>query len=231
MLILRYRQGSMKCLHRRLKTMYSDLQRYIESLLAELDTISAARKALLGKLAAYISRRRNNNKPVRLNFICTHNSRRSHICQIWATTAVAFFDLNDIQCFSGGTEATAFNPRAVAAMERAGFRISSPGGDNPHYQVSFSEDAPALECFSKVYNDSANPGSDFAAVMTCSDADANCPYIPGATRLTLTYEDPKAADSTPAESARYDERVRQIGRELFYVVKRVKENRLDTRST
>lgn len=195
------------------------LKRYITALLEEAGSIPAERKALLAQLAQYIRRKQDEKAPVALNFICTHNSRRSHISQIWAAAAAAWFGLNDIRTYSGGTEATAFNPRAVAAMERAGFKIANPGGQNPHYQVSFSPDAQALECYSKTYDDPANPQREFAAIMTCSDADENCPFIPGAElRLPLTYEDPKAADDTPQETARYDERVRQIGREILYAI-------------
>ena len=61
--------------------------------------------------------------------------------------------------------------------------------------------------------------------MTCSDADENCPFIPGAEmRLPLTYEDPKEADDKPEERAVYDERVRQIGREIFYAMQLISEN-------
>ena len=183
-----------------------------------MERIPEDRKALLNHLSAYVADRRKEGKPVYLNFICTHNSRRSHISQIWAAAAAAYYGIEDIHCFSGGTEATAFNPRAVAAMQRAGFSIENPGGENPHYRVSFSPGGLALECFSKVYDDPFNPKSDFAAVMTCSHADENCPFIPGATRISITYDDPKVADDTPQETARYDERVRQIGCELFFAM-------------
>lgn len=198
--------------------LFPELKTYIDTLLPEMAHIPEARKVLLARLSAYIADRRHAGKPVFLNFICTHNSRRSHISQIWAATAAAYYGIEDVHCFSGGTEATAFNPRAVAALQRAGFQVENPGGDNPHYRVCFSAEAPALECFSKVFDDPFNPESDFAAVMTCSQADENCPYIPGASRISVTYEDPKVADDTPEETARYDERVRQIGREMFYAM-------------
>ncbi|MBV6655633.1 MAG: hypothetical protein KI786_17825, partial [Mameliella sp.] len=120
------------------------------------------------------------------------------------------------------TEATAFNPRAVAAIQRIGFKVDDPGGANPLYRVSFGEDLDPLVSFSKTYDDAANPTQHFAAIMTCSDADEHCPFIPGAEfRLPLTYEDPKLADDTPEEANRYDERVRQIGREMLYAMQLV----------
>ena len=199
--------------------LYPVLQNYVESLLPDTDLIPDSRKEMLHVLAQYIAERTKKGEPIQLNFICTHNSRRSHISQIWATTAAAYYGIQNIRCYSGGTESTEFNPRAVAAMERAGFWFENPGGYNPHYLITFSEQGPHIECFSKVYNHRSNPQSDFAAVMTCSDADANCPFIPGAKRISLTYEDPKVADGTPEEKAKYDERVQQIGTELLYAMR------------
>lgn len=201
---------------------YSDLQVYVSTLIEEEPLIPLARQQALAKLASYINEKQKGQS-IALNFICTHNSRRSHLGQIWTAVAAAFYGLDHINTFSGGTEATAFNPRAVAAMIRAGFKIENPGGENPHYQVAYGAGGPPLECFSKVYDDPFNPRDNFAAIMTCSDADENCPIIPGAEmRLALTYEDPKAADDTPEEAQRYDERVRQIGREIFYAMRLVK---------
>ena len=196
--------------------MYPKLTQYIQTLLSGMDGIAPTRKQMLQKLAREI-------KPgLGLTFICTHNSRRSHFGQIWAAVAAAWYGVN-VKTYSGGTEATAFNPRAVAALERIGFRIENPGGENPVYRVFFSQNEPALKCFSKVYDHPTNPAENFAAVMTCSEADENCPFIPGATlRVPLTYEDPKIADGTPEEAARYDERCRQIATELFFLFSQVK---------
>ena len=203
--------------------LQSDLSSFVEDLISEADIIPAARKEKLQQLASYIEAKRTAER-IALNFICTHNSRRSHLAQIWAAVAAYYYGVSKVKTFSGGTEATAFNPRAVAAMNRAGFRIAGGEGDNPIYSVSFADDAESLVCFSKVYDHPRNPRSKFAAIMTCSDADENCPFIPGVElRLALTYEDPKAADGTPEEAARYDERVRQIGREIFYAFSLVHE--------
>jgi len=207
------------------QALFPKLETYTEDLLREADQIPKERQAKLERLAEYIRQRKASNEPVRLTFICTHNSRRSHISQIWAAAAAVYFGLENIYTFSGGTEATAFNPRAVAAMQRAGFQIENPGGENPHYRVAFAEKAENLECFSKTYDDPFNPQSDFAAIMTCSQADENCPFIPGAAfRLSLPYDDPKAADDTPEETDVYDERVRQIGRELFFAMQKAVDN-------
>ena len=205
--------------------MYPALKNYIEQLKQEKALIPEGRKALLTQLASYIRAKQAEHQTVALNFICTHNSRRSHLSQIWAATAANYYGLDKISTYSGGTEATAFNPRAVAAMERVGFQIENPGGDNPHYLVSFATDVTPLECFSKAFDDPFNPEKGFAAIMTCSDADENCPFIPGVElRLPLTYNDPKEADDTPEEAPRYDERARQIGREIFYAMQLVTQS-------
>ncbi|MCP3933641.1 MAG: protein-tyrosine-phosphatase [Bacteroidetes bacterium] len=205
---------------------YPRLSKYISTLLSEFGDIPEERKRILEKIGTYIVEMRKSGNDVNLNFICTHNSRRSHLGQIWATTATAFYSLEGIANWSGGTEATAFNPRAVAAIERAGFEIENPGGDNPHYLVSNSRELPTMECFSKVYNDLFNPQENLLAIMTCSDAETNCPFIPGAVyRVSLTYIDPKEADDTPQESDRYDERCRQIGTELFFLFSQISRNK------
>ncbi|MEL6719879.1 MAG: protein-tyrosine-phosphatase [Bacteroidota bacterium] len=200
-------------------TFYPSLKAYLKNILTEFDQIPSERKVQLQELAHYIQNRLDKKQKVQLNFICTHNSRRSHISQLWASIAAHYFELPNIQCFSGGTEATAFNPRAVAAMKRAGFHIEkSTIGRNPHYRVYCCDNLPSIEAFSKTYDDASNPKSDFAAIMTCDHADQNCPFIPNAWRFSLRYEDPKVADDTPEETERYDERVRQIGRELFFMM-------------
>lgn len=203
--------------------MYAELQSYIETLRESFPQIPEERKALLTKVSNYINSRLVDQEVVELNFICTHNSRRSHFGQIWAQVAAIYHGLDDIITYSGGTEATAFNPNAVAALERAGFQISRDDEvDNPLYEVSFSEDEDPLECFSKTFDHPDNPDSDFAAIMTCDHADENCPFVPGAEfRAAVTYRDPKEADGTPEEAQTYDERCHQIATEMFYLMANV----------
>ncbi|MEO0341503.1 MAG: protein-tyrosine-phosphatase [Bacteroidota bacterium] len=198
-------------------TGFAQLDLFIADRLNEFDLIPKERKPLLLRLSAYIQKKIASDSPVLLNYICTHNSRRSHISQIWSATAAYYFGVPNTNHFSGGTEATAFNPRAVAAIQRAGFELENPGGANPHYLLRFAHDVEPLECFSKTFDDPFNPSVHFAAIMTCSEADTNCPFVPGTEmRLPLTYEDPKVADGTPEEQAKYDERVAQIAREILF---------------
>lgn len=185
--------------------------------------IDKSRLAVLNQLIEYIQQKIDTQQPVRLNFICTHNSRRSQLSQIWAKTA-AWVNGIDVETYSGGVEVTAFNERAVASCKRLGFEIEGDtSASNPKYWVKLDENTQ-IECFSKVYDDPANPNSGFAAVMTCSDADENCPFIPGAeARIPLRYEDPKAFDDTDLEAAKYDERSLQIASELLYIFHAIRQ--------
>jgi arsenate reductase len=204
--------------------LLSPLESTVTRLIGEFDQIPSDRKEVLKELTQFVQSGVNKKQPVYLNFICTHNSRRSHLSQIWAQAAAYFYGVPDVVCFSGGTEATAFNPRAVKAMQAAGFDISkSAEGENPMYDVKYSQDIPGIKAFSKKYDDPFNHNKDFAAVMTCSHADENCPIVFGAVaRIPLRYDDPKAFDDTPLESAKYTERVHQIGREILFAFSQVK---------
>jgi hypothetical protein len=199
------------------------LQKYVAARIAEFDKIPADRREELRKLALDIHDRLERNQTARLIFICTHNSRRSQLCQIWGATAAAYYGVLRIETYSGGTQATAFNSRAVAALRRAGLVIDQPKmTQNPRYQVRYRDDGPGLECFSKVYFAAPNPRSDFYAVMTCAQADKMCPLVKGAAlRISLPFDDPKEFDGTPQEAAGYDERCRQIAREVLFAFSNV----------
>lgn len=203
--------------------LLSSLQLYIAQRILEFDEISSTRKEELKQLAGFVQRQQRARHTAELIFICTHNSRRSHLSQIWAQTAAYYYSIPDVKTYSGGTEATAFNPRAVKAVEKAGFAVEKTGeGANPLYRVRYAEAAPPLECFSKTYHDPFNPQKNFCAVMTCSDADEACPTVFGAAeRLTIRYDDPKAFDGTPLEADKYDERCRQIAREMLYAFSQI----------
>lgn len=192
--------------------------------IAQVAEIPVERKADLNAIATHISTRLSAGDEAQLIFICTHNSRRSHLAQIWAQSAAAWYGINGVRTYSGGTEATACNIRTVRAMRRAGFSVvDTTGGENPHYLVQFSEALPPSHAFSKKFADEANPQQSFAAIMTCSSADEACPFVPGAAeRFSIPYVDPKQADGTTEEAATYDHRSAQIAREMFYLMARVK---------
>ena len=202
--------------------MFPTLSQYIRKALKEEKNIPPARKADLAHLADFIKGRLGSGQPVQLLFVCTQNSRRSQMAQIWAQAAASWFGVGELRAFSGGTEVSAFNHRSVEALIRAGFHIHDFGGENPRYRVTFAEEGPAMVCYSKRYDDPANPVSGFAAVMVCSEADKGCPFVPGAAfRLSLPYEDPKEGDGKQSEAAYYDRRCLQIASELLYLMGQV----------
>ena len=199
--------------------LFPGLRASIDDRLAEAADISASRRERLDTIATYIADRVGQGRPVRLVFICTHNSRRSHMAQLWAQAAARLFGVDPVETYSGGTEATAFDPRAVAALAGSGFRIRpSSGGTNPVYEVTVGPDMEPIRAFSKVYDWPPNPTEGFAAVMTCSAADAACPIVHGAdARFAVPYDDPKASDGTEREAEAYGETCRRIAREMLYV--------------
>jgi arsenate reductase (thioredoxin) len=203
------------------RSQYPELLRYLNTRATEFDSIPIDRRNDLAKVADYIRERISKSVPAKLTFICTHNSRRSHLSQIWAQVAAEYYSLEGVETYSGGTEATAFNPRAVAAMQRCGLKIvaDDPTAANPRYSVYTSDSSPPQVCFSKAYGDPPNPGKEYCAVMNCSEADAACPVVMGCDlRVPIRFEDPKAADDTPFEAQRYDERSAQICCEMLYMM-------------
>jgi arsenate reductase (thioredoxin) len=196
------------------------LRPYVVEVANELGTISSERRVMLGNIATNIASRLEAGKAGQLTFICTSNSRRSHMSQIWAQTAAYYYGLNQVHTFSGGTQATACNCRTVAAMRRVGFAIEdATTGDNPVYLVRYADDRPPIRAYSKLYNADANPKRDFIALMTCSAADKSCPVVEGAiSRYAIHYADPRVCDDMPTETAAYNERCREIAREMFYIM-------------
>lgn len=205
--------------------IFDSISTFCKAREAEFDTISAERQTQLRVLSDYLSKKYQAGTTPKVIVICTHNSRRSHLGQLWLAVGAAYFGLPKLETYSGGTEATAFNPRAVAALKRVGFDIQADdaAATNPRYAIKWSAEMSPYIAFSKKYETVPNPTADFAAVMVCTDADANCPIVFGMDlRLALPFDDPKAFDGTDLEAAKYDERCLQIGREMLYVLSNVK---------
>ncbi len=197
----------------------------IENLIKELqpNLITQERKVVLQPLVDFIQEKTTNDQEIRINFICTHNSRRSHLSQVWAQTMATYFNIKNVYCYSGGTEATALFPMVAETLKNQGFQILKLSDtSNPVYAIKYSENEHPVIGFSKLYEDSFNPASQFAAIMTCSQADGGCPFIAGAEkRVPITFEDPKAFDNTPQQAEKYTERSIQIATELFYIFSQI----------
>jgi len=198
----------------------------IEKLISTFDvnSVTIERKKVLQPLVDFIQDKRDKNEAANINFICTHNSRRSHFSQIWAQTMAAYFQVDKVVCYSGGTEATALFPVVAKTIQNTGFKVNTISqGNNPIYAIKYEDNSSPIIGFSKTFDDSFNPVSNFAAVLTCSQADEGCPFIAGAEkRIPVTYEDPKVFDNTPQQEEKYNERSLQIATEMFYVFSQIK---------
>ncbi|MFV8443050.1 protein-tyrosine-phosphatase [Flavobacterium sp. LB2P44] len=191
----------------------------------DFKSISDERILTLQPLIDYIQAKTTSHKEVRLNLICTHNSRRSHLAQVWAQTAAAYYGIKNVFCYSGGTETTALFPVVVQTLAQTGFKIKTISeGKNPIYSIKYGDNELPIIGFSKTFDDDFNPQREFAAIMTCSQADGGCPFISGAEkRIPITFEDPKVFDGTPQQAEKYEERSLQIATELFYVFSKIKK--------
>lgn len=204
--------------------LFPKLDAYLEGREASWRDIPEARRRTLARVAEFVRAQASYDRAAELLFVCTHNSRRSHMGQLWAQAAATRAGHLHVKTYSGGTEATALNPRAAAALQRAGFEIHAPPGEpeNPRYQVGYAAGAPPMEAFSKTIEQPPNPTEGFVAIMTCSEADVACPTVLGAAlRVALPYEDPKASDGTAQEAATYDLRASQIATEMAYLASRI----------
>ncbi|MBL7869773.1 MAG: protein-tyrosine-phosphatase [Flavobacterium lindanitolerans] len=203
--------------------LYTEIENTIKTF--DFKQITEERKSVLQPLVDFIQSKVNSRQEIRLNLICTHNSRRSHMSQVWAQTAAAYYNIKNVSCYSGGTEATALFPMVAETLQYSGFKVKAISeGNNPVYSIKFSANEFPVIGFSKTYDDDFNPESEFAAIMTCSQADGGCPFIAGAEkRIPITFEDPKVSDGTPQQKQIYQERSLQIGTEMFYVFSKIKQ--------
>ena len=202
-------------------TVFSEIGNFIKELNPE--TISSDRKTVLRPLTDFIQSKVSGNQEIRINFICTHNSRRSHLSQVWAQTMANYFNIKSVFCYSGGTEATALFPMVAETLQNSGFQITTISkSDNPVYSIKYAYNEHPIIGFSKKLDDDFNPKSGFAAIMTCSEADGGCPFIAGAEkRIPITYDDPKVFDNTPQQAEKYYERSLQIATEMFNVFSQI----------
>lgn len=201
--------------------IFDELNTYISSL--NIETLTDERKEILQPLTEYIQQKVDQDKGIRLHFICTHNSRRSHLCQVWAQVMAYHFNIKSIYCYSGGTERTALFPVVVETLKATGFHIDKLSeGQNPVYAIKYSKNQHPVIGFSKLIDSDFNPTSEFAAIMTCESANETCPFVVGAEkRIPITYQDPKAFDNTDRQAEKYNERCAQIATEMFYVFSQI----------
>jgi arsenate reductase len=206
-----------------LKTSTISLENFFESA-HKKTTITEDRKIVLSNIVAAIAQEYSENKTVNLNFICTHNSRRSQLGQVWSFFAASYFNLN-INAFSGGTEVTAFYKNTVKTLQKVGFefQLTDFSHQNPTYQISFNGTENRILGFSKLYSNPINT-EPFMAITTCNNADINCPFIPTAShRFHLPFIDPKHSDGTKEQEKTYLQTSIQIAGEVYFIFSEVKK--------
>ncbi|MEY8848536.1 low molecular weight phosphatase family protein [Psychroserpens sp. XS_ASV72] len=203
-------------------TLFPEIENLTNSL--NVQSISEDRKAILQPLIEFMQLKLSNDQTIRINFICTHNSRRSHLSQIWAQTIAHYFELKNVYCYSAGTEATALFPMVAETLTDSGFQVQKLSDtSNPVYSIKYAENEHPIIGFSKTLDHDFNPKSDFIAIMTCDSANEACPFVTGAEkRVPITFEDPKAFDNTPQQKEKYMERSLQIATELHYAFSQLK---------
>lgn len=202
-------------------TLFPEISAFINSL--DVSTISEERKKTLQPLIDFVQSKVSHQETVAINFICTHNSRRSHLSQVWAQSIAYSLGIQNIICYSGGTEATAMFPMAAKTLENSGFQIQTLSeGKNPVYAIKYAENEHPIIGFSKKLDDDFNPKTGFAAIMTCDSANEACPFVVGTEkRIPITFLDPKAFDNTPQQAEKYQERSVQIATEMLFVFSKI----------
>ncbi len=207
-----------------IKTQKLDTKSFFENSKKSI-LIPDERKHLLKDIAICISTEFNDREKLNLNFICTHNSRRSQLAQVWAFFAIDYFQLRNIYSFSGGTEVTAFHRNTVKCLQKTNFEFNVVdfSHQNPRYLISFDGTKKSILGFSKTYDSDANE-FPYIAITTCDSADENCPFIPDAIkRFHLPYKDPKSYDGSDLQMEKYLETSQQIASELYFLFSEVKK--------
>ena len=205
--------------------MNISLKEYINNIIISLEDNLKVRTSSLMSVSKYIRKKSINKNKVNLVFICTHNSRRSQLAQVWAYVASRYYKLDYIVTFSGGTEVSKFNLNAISSLKRAGLEVKKFNNQKPFfYLVKSSKKDLGLKCFSKKYNSDWNPKNNFISIITCSNADKECPNIVGADKkVFIPYKDPKFSDGSDLKKAIYDQSCFIIAQEMFFIMKNVKK--------
>ena len=128
-----------------------------------------------------------NSPPMRVLFLCTHNSSRSQMAQglLRARGGTQYL------VFSAGTHPRAVHPLAVRAMAELGIDISPAAGHRAKGMDEFIGQSMDL------------------VVTVCDDAAEECPFFPGARRQEhWSFPDPSAATGTEAERLAVFQQVR-----------------------
>lgn len=124
------------------------------------------------------------NRPIRVLFVCTHNSARSQMAEGWLRAMAGAY----YEAASAGTEATRVHPLAIRAMEEVGIDLREHS----------SKTIDALR------------GERWDYVITvCDSAYERCPLFSGeTTRIHWSFNDPSQATGTDEDKLEKFRRVR-----------------------
>ena len=216
------------------KDLNPTLRLHADLLTTQFDLIEEQHRKPAAELVDWIVKNYHPGRQLGVITVCTHNTRRSILSATMGNVAAAYYGL-DVRFSCGGTDPDAINPRSVAALKAIGVEVEPTGKEaprgksgvpNPVYSVRWGTGLETTE-FSKVYTDPHNPQKGYAAILVCSEVDAACPQVVGASvRIPVPYLDPKAFDGAPFEAAKYAERRDDIGRFMLSVMMQARR-RLD----
>ena len=188
---------------------------------------SPRRRDRLDALAAHLRERYQVGMTLRVTVICTHNSRRSHLAQVWLAHWLATYRI-PAEIHSAGTEVTAVYPAIVSTLREADFDIrpaDSSETDNPRYLLRLAADGEPLSLYSKRLDDPALPAFDFTALLVCDGAAEACPVVAGAeARFVLPFRDPKWSDGTTEMAAAYRTASEEINESMKYLANRIQQD-------
>jgi arsenate reductase (thioredoxin) len=199
--------------------LYPLLFNYSKNLYPEYQTIPEERRRTIEEIANYLFGTIQIDKKATILIIGTNNATRSIMAEAWAQAAAYYYNVKNLEIFSGGTQETHVSPSAVKALEKAGFiiyRVTKE--ENSRYEIKYSYNLRPLAIYSKLYNGKDMPHNSYGAIFVCPNANLNVPFLKGMNfRTSLNYFDPSAYDNTTEELDRYAERSHQIAVEMFYL--------------
>ena len=190
--------------------------------LADLNArVDPTRRPALRSCAAAIARQLDARGEVSVVAVCTHNSRRSQLAEVWLAVASAAAGLGGVSVCSGGSDPVAVAPGAIAVLRERGFRVEADTADaNPRLRVRGH--GIERELYAKPLGEAVAgvPLRGGVALMVCAAADAACPPVPQVGyRARLPFADPRHADGTPGEAAAYRAASDRIEAEMRWLVR------------
>ena len=167
------------------------------------------RKKRLDNIASVINE--NLNKTRSIVFLCTHNSRRSQICEVWGKVFAEIYR-KKININSAGAFKTVVHSQVYESIVKCGLVV-----DNKK-EIFF--DKKKFKLNSKTIDSLTM--KNFIAVMTCSNAEKSCPNDPRSIRnIKMFFNDPRIYDETDKMSREYLNTTIYIAEELNYIFKNI----------